>query len=55
MLAIMCRQFGTPDVLVAEQQPSPRAGRGEVVMRVRAVALSGSLGVLLPVMMVGFS
>jgi NADPH2:quinone reductase len=40
MLAIMCRQFGTPDVLVAEQQPSPRAGRGEVVMRVRAVALS---------------
>ena len=40
MLAIMCRQFGSPDVLVAEQHPSPKAGQGEVVMRVSAISLS---------------
>ena len=40
MLAIMCRQFGSPDVLVAEQQPSPVAGKGEVVVKVSAVSLS---------------
>ena len=40
MLAIMCRQFGSPDVLVAEQQPSPRPGKGEVVIRVSAISLS---------------
>src|SRR4051812_24537412 len=36
----MCRQYGSPDVLVAEQQASPKAGKGEVVLKVSGVSLS---------------
>lgn len=40
MLAIMCKQYGTPDLLVAEEQPAPTPAAGQVVMQVHAVALS---------------
>ena len=40
MLAIVCRKFGTPDDLVAEEMPSPVAGPGEVVMAVKAISMS---------------
>lgn len=40
MLAIVCRKFGTPDDLVAEELPSPVPGPGEVIMRVKAISMS---------------
>lgn len=38
--AVLCRQYGPPDTLVFEEVPSPRAGRGEAVVSVRAASLN---------------
>jgi NADPH:quinone reductase len=38
--AILCRQYGLPDTLTLEDQPSPAPGPGEVVVRVRAASLN---------------
>jgi NADPH2:quinone reductase len=40
MKAVLCKQFGPPDVLVVEDLPSPRAGPGEVVISVKAASLN---------------
>jgi NADPH2:quinone reductase len=38
--AILCRQYGPPDTLTLEDQPSPAPGPGEVVVRVHAASLN---------------
>ena len=56
MKAIRYHRFGPPDVLQWEEAPTPRAGRGELAVRVRATALNpkdvltrkGKLGPLSP-------
>ncbi len=40
MKAVLCKQFGPPESLVVEELPSPSAGPGEVVVRVRAASLN---------------
>lgn len=40
MTAIVMRQFGSPDVLHAESIPRPVAGPGQLLVRVRAVAVN---------------
>src|SRR5215510_1685105 len=40
MKAVVCKQFGPPESLVYEEQPSPRAGPGEVVIAVKAASLN---------------
>src|SRR5260221_10078353 len=40
MKAILCKQFGPPESLVVEDLPSPRAGRGEVVISVKAASVN---------------
>src|SRR5216684_4413938 len=40
MKAVVCKQFGPPDSLSLEDLPSPRAGRGEVVISVKAASVN---------------
>ena len=40
MKAVVCKQYGPPESLVIEELPSPRAGRGEVVVSVRAASVN---------------
>jgi NADPH:quinone reductase len=40
MKAVVCREFGSPDLLRFEEIPSPRPGSGEVVVSVRAASLN---------------
>ncbi len=40
MKAVVCKQYGPPESLVVEELPSPRAGRGEVVVSVRAASVN---------------
>lgn len=40
MRAVLCRQWGTPDTLTMEEIASPQAGTGEVLISVKACALS---------------
>src|SRR5918999_3585378 len=39
MKAVLCKQYGPPDSLVVEELASPRAGPGEVVVRVKGASL----------------
>lgn len=40
MKAVVCRQYGPPDSLVVEDLPSPVAGRGQVVVSVKACGVN---------------
>jgi NADPH2:quinone reductase len=40
MKAIVCRQYGPPEMLVFEDLPSPRPGPGEVVVTVKAASVN---------------
>jgi NADPH2:quinone reductase len=40
MKAVLCKEYGPPDTLVVEELPSPTAGRGEVVLAVRACGVN---------------
>ena len=40
MKAIRVREFGAPEVLRMEEVPDPRPGRGEVLVRIRAVGVN---------------
>src|SRR4051794_20585984 len=40
MKAIRVREFGGPEVLKVEEVPDPRAGKGQVVVGVRAVGVN---------------
>jgi NADPH2:quinone reductase len=40
MKALLCTHFGSPDDLVLADLPDPVAGKGEVVVRIRAAALN---------------
>ena len=40
MKAVVCKQYGPPESLVVEELPSPRPGRGEAVVSVRAASLN---------------
>src|SRR5512137_2214606 len=40
MKAVLCKAFGPPDTLVYEEVPSPVAGKGEVVVTVKAASLN---------------
>lgn len=40
MRAVLCKNFGPPDTLVVEDVASPEAGRGEVIVAVKAAALN---------------
>ena len=40
MKAIVCEKFGPPDSLVVKDLPSPRAGKGEVVVTVKAASVN---------------
>ena len=42
MKAIVCTQAGGPEVLKLQEVPEPRAGKGELVIAVRATALNGA-------------
>jgi NADPH2:quinone reductase len=38
--AVVCEKYGPPDSLVVKDLPSPRAGRGEVVVSVKAASIN---------------
>src|SRR5712691_1744978 len=40
MKAVLCKQYGPPESLVVEELPSPKPGRGEVVVSVKAASLN---------------
>ena len=40
MKAIICQQFGPPDQLVLTDVPSPKAGKGQIVIRVEACGVN---------------
>lgn len=40
MKAVVCRQFGPPESLRIEDLPSPKPGRGEIVVSVKAASLN---------------
>src|SRR5215470_10606136 len=40
MKAVLCKQLGRPELLVLEETASPSAGSGQVVISVKACALS---------------
>src|SRR5450755_1104396 len=40
MKAVLCKQLGLPDSLVVEDVPSPRAGKGQVVVSVKAAGVN---------------
>jgi len=40
MRAVVCEKYGPPDSLVVKDLPSPRAGKGEVVVSVKAASLN---------------
>ena len=40
MKAVLCKQFGPPELLVVEELPSPKPGAGEVVISVKAASVN---------------
>ncbi|MCC7548241.1 MAG: NADPH:quinone oxidoreductase family protein [Burkholderiales bacterium] len=40
MKAVLCKQYGPPDALVVEEVPSPQAGKGQVVVSVKAAGVN---------------
>ncbi len=40
MKAVLCKELGLPDKLVVEEVPSPKAGKGEVVLSVKACGVN---------------
>ncbi|HLL78669.1 MAG TPA: alcohol dehydrogenase catalytic domain-containing protein, partial [Ktedonobacteraceae bacterium] len=40
MKAVMCKEYGMPDTLVIEELPSLRAGKGQVVVTVKACGVN---------------
>lgn len=40
MQSLLCKQFGPPETLVLEDVPSPQAGKGQVVISVRACGVN---------------
>ena len=40
MKALLCKQFGEPETLVVEDVPSPSAGKGQVVIQVKACGVN---------------
>jgi NADPH2:quinone reductase len=40
MKAVMCKAYGPPDTLVLEEVPSPKPGRGQVVISVKAAGVN---------------
>lgn len=40
MRAVLCKAFGPPESLVVEEVPSPKAGKGEVVLAIRACGIN---------------
>jgi NADPH:quinone reductase len=40
MRAVLCKELGPPEKLVVEQVPSPRAGKGQVVVSVKAAGVN---------------
>ncbi|HEY5163939.1 MAG TPA: alcohol dehydrogenase catalytic domain-containing protein, partial [Terriglobales bacterium] len=40
MKAIQVREFGGPEVMRVEEVPDPKAGRGEVVVRIHAAGVN---------------
>jgi len=40
MKAVLCKQLGLPDSLVVEDVPSPKAGKGQVVVSVKAAGVN---------------
>src|SRR5438270_4636985 len=40
MKAVLCKQYGSPETLVVEDLPSPRAGPGEAVVSVKAASVN---------------
>ena len=40
MLAVVCRQFGSPDLLRLEKSVAPQPGANEVLMSVRSANLT---------------
>ena len=40
MKAVVCERYGPPDSLVVKELPSPRPGKGEVVVSVRAASIN---------------
>jgi NADPH2:quinone reductase len=40
MKAIICQQYGPPDQLLLTERPSPKAGKGQVVIRVEACGVN---------------
>ena len=40
MKAVLCKELGPPEKLVVEQVPSPRAGKGQVVVSVKAAGVN---------------
>ena len=40
MKAVICEKYGPPDSLVIKDLPSPRAGKGEVVVAVKAASIN---------------
>jgi NADPH2:quinone reductase len=40
MKAVVCKQYGPPESLVVDELPSPRPGRGEAVVSVRAASVN---------------
>jgi NADPH2:quinone reductase len=40
MKAVLCKKYGPPDTLVVEEVPSPRPGKGQVVVSVKAAGVN---------------
>jgi NADPH2:quinone reductase len=40
MRAVLCKEYGPPDSLVVEELPSPKAGKGQVVLSVKACGVN---------------
>ncbi|MCW5622621.1 MAG: NADPH:quinone oxidoreductase family protein, partial [Burkholderiales bacterium] len=40
MKAVLCKQYGPPETLMVEQVPSPKPGKGQVVVSVKAAGVN---------------
>ncbi len=40
MRAVLCKEYGPPEKLVVEERPSPKAGKGQVVVSVKAAGVN---------------
>jgi len=40
MKAVLCKELGPPEKLVVEQVPSPKPGKGQVVVSVKAAGVN---------------